>query len=423
MLSTFVAGWEDGRPDKPRRNRDAHSAEWAALPGLARLNIKHIEETARMLLAAVLRGDQAAAEWMVDVLSKWWGTLDFDHEPYQLYDKTAFITVDDLGLAWPAFCTKFGLEVDDAESRERLRPILQQGAFQAALRNYWTDVRLLTIELMVDWVRAVPVSTANSSLAFEIAVGLLTGKQWKGGGQATDSLSDLSPPEYLIAKVRQIAASGKWRGGYVGRLDRFVERVKDMRRPNMVSSRVYSFGGADDVESLQESQLELLAVLATAAWGLPRSLQRQLDVWFDPRFDQYSSIDILRSRLKNWLERLDAQLGLSVEHIDLMKERVRPGVPARGAIEHVRVGLLAAQQALEGRREETLAAQPIDLNRLLEIGRYASSSAFSKEQGHFPIHLFPIGSVAENLEDFTTACRPLSACRFKCRGCLPLRIA
>ena len=401
VLSTFVAGWENGRPDKPRRNRDARALDWTTLPGLARLNVKHIEETALMLLAAVMRGDQAAAEWLADVLSKWWGTLSFDHEPYQLYDKTTFITIEDLALAWPAFCSKFGLEADDAESKERLREILQQGAFQAALRNYWTDVRLLTIELMLDWVRAVPAALVSSSLAFDIAAGLLTGKQWKGGGQAVDSLSNLSPTEYLAAKVRQFAASGEWRGGYVGRLDGFVERVKDMRRPNMVSSRVYSFGGADDVESLQESQLELFAVLATGAWDLPRSLQRQLDVWFDARFDQYNSIDILRGRLKSWLERLEAQPGLSVEHIGLMKERVRPGVPAQAAIAHVKACLLAAQQALEGRREETLAAQPIDPNRLLEIGRYASKSAFCKEKGHFPVHLFPIGSTAENLEDFT----------------------
>lgn len=57
-----------------------------------------------------MRGDQAAAEWLADVLSKWWGTLDYDHEPYQLYDKTAFITIDDLTLQWPAFCAKSAWE-------------------------------------------------------------------------------------------------------------------------------------------------------------------------------------------------------------------------------------------------------------------------------------------------------------------------
>ncbi|MFN8794151.1 MAG: hypothetical protein ACK50K_07575 [Betaproteobacteria bacterium] len=401
VLSAFVAGWENGRPDKPRRSRDAQKLDWAALPALARLNVKHIEETARMLLAAVMRGDQAAAEWLADVLSKWWGTLDFDHEPYQIYDKTAFITIDDLALQWSAFCAKFGLGGDDDEVDERLGPTLQQGAFQAALRNFWTDVRLLSIELMLDWVRTVPIATVGRSLAFEVACGFLAGKQWKSGGQASDSLVDLSPADYLLAKARQFAASGQWRGGYVGRLDRFVERVKDMRRPNMVSSRVYSFGGADDVESLQESQLELLAVLATSDWALPRSMQRQLDVWFDPRFDRYSSIEILRRRLKSWLDRLEQVPGLSIDHIGSLKERVRPGVTAQAGIAHMKTGLLATQQALDGQREETLAAQPIDPNRLLEIARFASSTAFAREAGRFPVHLFPIASTAEDLEDFT----------------------
>lgn len=401
VLSTFVAGWEKARPYKPWRDRNVHALDWKILPALARLNVRHIEETARMLLAAVLRGDQAAAEWLADVLSKWWDTLAFDREPYPLYDKTTFITIDDLGLPWAAFCTKFGLDADDAASQVRLGPALQQGAFQASLRNYWTDVRLLTIELLLDWVRAVPAASASSSLAFEIATGLLTGKQWRSGGQVADSLSTLSPPAYLVAKARQYAASGEWLSGYVGRLDRFVERVKDMCRPNMVSSRMYSFGGADNVESLQDSQLELFSILSTGAWSLPLSLQRQLDVWFDACFDHYSSIDILRSRLKSWLERLDAQPGLSVEHIDLLKARVKPGVPAQTAIDLVKASLLAAQKALEDRSEETLAAQPIDPNRLLQIGRYASTSGFSKEKGHFPVHLFQIGSTAESLEDFT----------------------
>lgn len=401
ILSTFVAGWENGRPDKFRRSHDVQQEDWTALPALARLNVKHIEETARMLLAAVQRGDQAAAEWLADVLSKWWSTLDFDHEPYQLHGKTAFITVDDLSLKWLAFCTKFGLNSVDDESQEPLRRNLQQGAFQAAIKNYWTDVRFLTIELMLDWVRTVSITEASSSLAFEIAAGFLSGKQWKPGGQVVDALSNLSPSEYLVAKVRQFAASGEWRGGYVGQLNRFVERVKDMHRPNMVSSRVYSFNGADDVESLQESQLELLAVLADSSWDLPHSLRRQLAVWFDPQFNQYSSVTLLDERLKKWLERLGEEQGISADHIGLLKEHVRPGVTAQVGIEHVRASLLAARQALEERRNETLAAQPIDPNRLLEIGRFASSTGFSNKMGRFPVHLFSIGSTVENLEDFT----------------------
>jgi hypothetical protein len=147
--------------------------------------------------------------------------------------------------------------------------------------------------------------------------------------------------------------------------------------------------------------LELLAVLANSDWTLPRSLQRQLDVWFDPRFDQYSSIEILRRRLKSWLDRLEQEPGLSIDHIGSLKERVRPGVTAQAGIAHMKAGLLATQHALDGQREETLAAQPIDPNRLLKIARFASSTAFAREAGRFPVHLFPITSTAEDLEDFT----------------------
>lgn len=400
VLSTFVAGWENGRPDMPRRGRETKKVDWVTLQTLVRLNVKHIEETARMLLAAVIRGDQAAAEWLADVLSKWWGTPDFDHEPYQLYDKSAFITIDDLAVQWPAFCAKFGFENEDGEGGERLRFTLQQGAFQAALRNYWTDIRLLSIELMLDWVRTVPIDIAPNSLAFRIACGFLTGKEWKSGGRTVDSLNDLSPSDYLVAKVRQFTASGAWQGGYVGRLDRFVERVKDICRPNMISSRVYSFSGADDLESLQESQLEFLAVLANSDWVLPRSLQRQLSIWFDPRSDQYKSIEILRVRLNRWLDLLQ-ETGVSADQIGLLKSRVRPGVSAQAAIEHVRTSLLSTQDALEARHEETLAAQPIDPDRLLEIGRFASSFGFKKEKGRFPIHMFPIKNTVEALKNFT----------------------
>ena len=335
------------------------------------------------------------------MLSKWWGAPSFDFDLPQLRDKTAFICIDDLELSWKKFCARFDLKISDDEAHGRLRDTLQQSAFQAALRNYWRDIRLLSIELMLDWTRTVPVTSVASSLAFEIVSGFLTGKQWRTGSEAIDGFDSLSPGSYLVAKARQFATSGSWRGGYVGRLDRFVGRVKDWSRPNMVGSRVYTFSGADDVESLLDSQLELLIVLSNADWGPNRSLLRQMDVWLDSRFEQVSSIEILRDRLKGWADRLNEESCLSIDHIGLLKERVSSGVSAQAAIGHVKVGLRATQQALEGRHEETLAKQPIDNDRLLEIGRYASLKGFCKEKGRFPVHLFAIASSDQAGEDFT----------------------
>lgn len=398
VLSAFVAGWENGRPDSPRNHRGGFELPWASVPEAARLNAKHIEETARMLLAAVHRGDQAAAEWLADVLSKWWGTFDYDHEPYQLYDKTTFITLDHLGLEWDEFQAVFGIAEPDSPLPEQLTPRLQRGAYLAALRNYWIDIRLLVIELMLHWSRATATDPLESSLTAEVVVGLLLGKQWRGGGEIGHSLRELSATEYLEAKLRQYAASGEWRGGYVGRLDRFVERIKDMERPNMVSSRTYSHSGADDVGSLQDSQLELFALLSTAAWGVSRSLQRQIEVWID---GQYRSIDVIGHRLDSWLKRLEEEPVLATEQIAMLKPRVRPSMTADDAIEAVKVGLRTVQQAVKVKREGVLAAEPIDPDRLREIARFASSSGFSAADGEFPLQLLTVEKTNQPQVDFT----------------------
>ncbi|MDE1712689.1 hypothetical protein PWG14_08320 (plasmid) [Chromobacterium amazonense] len=398
VLSSFVAGWENGRTDSPRNHRGGFELPWTSVPDAARLNAKHIEETARMLLAAVHRGDQAAAEWMADVLSKWWGTFDYDHEPYQLYDKTTFITLDHLGLEWEEFQRVFGIAEPDSPLPEQLTPRLQRGVYLAALRNYWIDIRLLVIELMLHWSRPTATESLDTSLSAEVVAGLLLGKQWRGGGEIGNSLRELSATEYLEAKLRQYAASGKWRGGYVGRLDRFVERIKDMDRPNMVSSRTYSYSGADDVGSLQDSQLELFALLSTVAWGVPRSLQRQIDVWMD---NQYRSIDLVSHRLDSWLKRLEEEPVLAAEQIAQLKPRVRPDMAAQDAIEAVKAGLHAVQHAINVKREGALAAEPIDPDRLLEIARFASSRGFSSANGEFPLQFLTIEKTNQPQVDFT----------------------
>lgn len=398
VLSAFVAGWENGKPDSPRNHRGGFELPWASVPEAARLNAKHLEETARMLLAAVHRGDQAAAEWLADVLSKWWGTFDYDHEPYQLYGKTNFVTLDHLGLEWGEFQRVFGIDEPDSPLPDQLTPRLQRGAYLAALRNYWVDVRLLVIELMMHWSRPTAAGSLDTSLTAEVVVGLLLGKQWRGGGEIGNSLRELSAMEYLEAKLRQYGASGKWRGGYVGRLDHFVERIKDMERPNMVSSRIYSHSGADDVGSLQDSQLELFALLSTAAWGVSRSLQRQIDVWMD---NQYSSIAVVVRRLDSWLKRLEENPVLATEQIAQLKPLVRPSMAAQDAIEAVKAGLYCVHQAIKVKRDGLLAAEPIDPDRLREIARFASSSGFSSADGEFPLQLLTVEKTSQPQVDFT----------------------
>ncbi len=398
VLAAFVDGWENGRPDLPSRRRDGDDLNWAVAHQRAQLSVIHLEESARLLLSAVYRGDQAAAEWFADVLSKWWDRLDYDVEPFQLYRKSDFITLDHLSLSWDAFSESFGLRADEMPRVRTGELELQKAVYRAALRNFWTDVRLLVVELLVDWGRRSSEELFEESLALDIASGLLAGRQWREGGGLADSLEALSPTDYLTAKVRQFAASGEWRGGYVGRLDSFVERSKRMERPDMVSSRIYSFGGADNVESLQESQIYLLAVLTSQAWSMPPAFGEQVNLWMRA---QYNSIGILLHRLESWLKRLNELSESAPPVVNFLRSRSRPASDSAANWDVLSEALQKVKTDIDTARSDVFAAEPIDPERLTSIAHSASSKGFDKKTAEFPVHLFKIGQSKETLEPYT----------------------
>lgn len=398
VLAKFVGGWESGRPDLPSRQNNTGELTWANAQERSKSSVVHLEETARMLLSAVYRGDQAAAEWFADVLSKWWDKFDHGIEPFQVYMKSDFITLDHLRLSWPEFRESFGLQTDQMPGVREGQLEIQMAVYRVALRNFWTDVRLLVVELLVDWGRRASEENFEQSLALDIASGLLAGRHWREGGDLADSLKTLTAAEYLGAKVRQFAASGEWRGGYVGRLDSFVERSKSLERPDMVGSRVYSFGGADDVESLRESQLCILAVLTDGPWVMRRAFGEQVNEWLKA---QYNSIGILLHQLDSWLNRLNELHGSVPPVVKYLRAKARPANELDAAWEAVADALGKVKADIDAARSEVLAAEPIDPQRLHAIERFASAKGFAKKTAQFPVHLFDIHGTSDALESYT----------------------
>lgn len=398
VLAKFVGGWENGRPDLPTRRHDDDELNWSLAQQRSKLSVVHLEETAWMLLSAVYRGDRAAAEWFADVLSKWWDRLDYNVEPFQLYKKSDFITLDHLGLSWNDFSDLFGLQAEEVPGVRGVQLELQKAVYRAALRNFWADVRLLVVELLVDWGRRASESDFERSLALGISSGLLAGRQWRDGDGLADSLETLTAADYLGAKVRQFAASGEWRGGYVGRLDSFVERSKRMERPDMVSSRIYSFSGADNVESLQESQLYVLAVLTSETWSMSRAFGEQVNLWMRA---QYNSVSILLHRLESWLTRLNELRGAVPPIVQFLRVKSRPAAKLDANWEVVADALSKVKADIDTARGEALAAEPIDPERLSAIARFASAKGFSRETAEFPVQLFDIEGRADVLEPYT----------------------
>lgn len=402
VLQSFVSGWELALkataklPDTPK-------FDWSTASVIAQLHASHAEKTARMLLGAVSRGDKAAAEWLVDILTKWWGTHDHERQPYALYGKTDFLTIEHIAFPWEKVYPTLGLSDQEAQRGDDNLPALQRGVFMAALRNYWTDIRIVTLELLLWWAREDGQPNLDASLAVDIACGLLAGKQWRGGGTMSDPLSELSAPAYLLAKVRQYAADGEYRGGYIARLDGFVESIKDMQRPSMVSARIYSFGGADDVASLQDIQLTLLALLSTSDWTPSNSLRQRIDVWLSR---QYNSVAVLKNRLEELGRRANDEDVIPTKLYSTILKRTAKNHDAAVGWHRAKQGLQSLKNYLEEKRGEALASEPVDPSRLKQLALYASHSGFQAVSAEFPVPLFSsIEFRTEDLNDFRLATR------------------
>lgn len=401
-VSIFIGGWEGARDAVAQLASSTDEFEWQRTPQLARLYLTHVQATGRMLIAAVDRGDQIAAEWLADVLMKWWGTLEYEQSPFVLYGKTDFLTIKDLEVDWGALSDLLGLGDDDIRLVGDDTVAVQRGVVLAALKNLWIDIRLIVIELLISRASQDGTDKLDNSLAVNIAAGLLLGKQWRSGGELADPLSGIGARDYLLAKVRQYAASGEWRGGYIGILDQFVDRVKSMQRPDMVTGRVYTFTGADDIASLQDQQLVIFIVLSSSTWNMTESMLQKLDIWMS---DQYRSIEVFRERLDMWIDRLSSE-ALSDRVIQALISRTGQTHELDVGLDNTKRSIENIQEEVEAKRGQVLADAEIDPNRLLELANFSSEKAFDPQLGTFPIQLFDdIDFSEEELNEFTLTAR------------------
>jgi len=386
-LLHFIGGWETARQLLARFPDRDYKFIWANAKDLLKLNVRHINQTCLMLLKAVARGDQAAAEWFADVISKWWADASsYDHEPFVLYGKTGFITIEAVSQEWSVVEKSLGLDDDDRRFKGHDETGLQRHVCLAALRNYWRDIRLLTLEIILSWAAGEGSQLSERSLAVYVATGLLTGRQWRSGGRTEEPLSELSASNYLTAKSRQNGADSSYRQGYIALLDSFVESAKDILRPDMVPGRGYSFSGADDVQSLQEAQLIILVILSVTEWRPGESLRRQLAIWTSSNFQ---STELVKNRSEAMKQRLD-ELGdtLCPELVDRLIANMLRTHTRHDGIAMARNAIDILLNEIADLQSDAVASAQVSTQRLNEIEEAASELGFSKDTGEFPLQIF-----------------------------------
>jgi hypothetical protein len=382
-LSCFVGGWDSARQVLADFPDGGDKFIWSNAKNILKLNAVHLNQTCLMLLRAVARGDQATAEWMTDVLSKWHPTASSsDQEPFGVRRKSNFITIEMGNHEWTTVEKLLGLDVEDRRFLGDDISVVQRHISLTAIRNYWRDVRLLSLEILLSWAASEGSQIGECSLAVHIATGLLTGRNWRAGGDAIEPLNQLTASSYLMAKARQYASHSGFGEGYVAELDRFVESAKDILRPSMVPGRIYSYSGAVNVESLQEAQLIILAILSTNDWRLPEPLRRQLAIWTSSNFQ---ATDLIKNRAQG---RLLSQLAKSHTRSE--------------GITRTRNAIKMLLDEIEGLQSDAVATAQISQSRLNEIEEAASETGFSRATGKFPLQLFSSITYEDtHLEPFT----------------------
>ena len=380
-LRSFVSGWESTREylvDFP----EVDDFSWSAAYGFSDLAADHALSTARFLLSSISRGDVEAAEWFGDVFSKWTSAFRFDHEPISLYKKTDFITLSFLELPWQEVRTAVAIADGDLAIDQVSETKLQYAIAAAAVLNFWSDLRVVVVEMLLSWAMRSASASGSTSLAMEFATGLLEGRHWKNGGDDGRS-SRMTQADLIESKIR-VFGSSLGNSNVRGRFERFVEQIEDIERPPMIAGRTYLMPRSG-LDSLRRSSVAMMIALSDQPWSLDDSVLREISAWLPARREDMDHVDYLCAQLVRQLDEHPSELLGVAEALSQSKPEA---FEARKRMARAKVALKGFNAFLLRTRDESLNAVGIDSGRLRQIALYASADAFSAETGRFPLKLF-----------------------------------
>lgn len=249
-LKTFIEAWEASGFLDIRTSRSSPSDAWRALSGHLNFAAEYLRYMLKMLAGAVVRGDRAASLYLVDSLLKWWNSQEAQFGahpmPEQEFPLHTLSCIDD---EWSVVRSRVeNLPEGDEEHATA------QALASVILRRYWVDARLVAALIFLYWTS----DTADeSAFSFELAVSLLKGRSYKGGG--TVALREIAEfHKLLLHLIRGQVADRR----YSSRLDGLASTILETLEPDRLGGRVFVTVGDAGLQSLLNVQVELLLAVA-----------------------------------------------------------------------------------------------------------------------------------------------------------------
>lgn len=369
-LKSFVEGWESLALWERRHESGDVEAVWKGCSRTVLLAAAQADQTVSMMLAAVARGDRAAALWLADSFLKWWDNHRHNYGHSESYGhQNQLVTVSATGREWSGI--RQSLE-GIPQGPEEVAAAADLAATVA--RRYWSDLRLIAILILLDWS---PPNCPEDALAMQIIAGLVKGRGLKPGGEADNQ--PLADPRMVLFQLVRMQLIDEQ---YASRLDRRVEQAQELRRPDMVAGRVYGRSGADDVQSLAVAQAQLLATITSGAIVL-RSLEELQQRW-ECDLQKLERFERLNRNLADCIKGPAYQTKRS--NVLVLRKLLGLSDEIDESEEWARTALLGLAERTIQKRNATLRDAKVSQASFDKLGKEISDYVLGQEN-----HIFPFG--------------------------------
>ena len=378
VLRNFVGSWETLKNYLVRADSGS-KGDWGAIRQWGEQLWHHMNHTVAMLMDAVSKGDVNTAEWMTDVLIKWYSEMtpsfgDARHYVFQ----TELITLDHV------LCGVDAVDgiIDWGLIEEGRRAI---ASLDAAIHNLWVDACCTVLYLLAVFSKQCECET---SLPADLYSRILTGTPLRGGGEGFGTpVPCTDAEELLLCVLRQNFSAPDNPRVYRSRLDAIVERCLNLSKPEMVSGRSYGTFGSIDLNSTKHGQIVSLLLLTAPRMRMRSELDRVLKAMVYSNNQEAQAFSELLRGIQEEME--GAKFAESfAKNYECLKSKIGKGLD----LEEARVKLVGRIESLRDSvaeaHDEALAAAKISEQRLKSVAGWFSMSAFSKETGAFPLPVF-----------------------------------
>ncbi len=389
VLIKFVGTWQDFLSNcfLVKRGQDYL---WPDFFSPALFFFSHIKYTVVSLFDCLVRGDRYGAEWLTDVLVKWYHHVRLPDTSAYMFRHQRTLTIELCQKDWES------IQVVLAERGETyLERITPLAVFSSCLRNLWLDVIYLTVFVLAE--KSCECSN-DDCLPAELLSALLQGKSLRPGDEPISQVNLANFNDLLHAIIRQHSSIDIASGKYEERLDSIIEGINDLDLPNMVSGRMYSgWGIGHDLRSVLTGRLLTLMLTAKQSWKPDAFINCLIKEWTTSKYDKVLS---LKSTFESWEKRLNEPNFSELEvDYDRLQRKIGLGLSFTAAQDVLLNVIQEINSLLDKEYLEVVTSLPIDSQQLRTIEKWASKLAFSLESSEFPVNTFSkIQSVSKPLQ-------------------------